>query len=396
MRFGIAIMIFVASVIKLLEALRAWRLVRPLSGEVPSGAASGYPMLSVIVPARDEERKLEGALRTVLGQDYPNLEVILVDDRSTDATGHIMERLAAGRENVAVIHIEDLPEGWLGKNHAIHTGVQRARGDLLLLTDADIRFHPTTFRRAVAHAGTRGLDHLTLIPELRLSGYWLRSFVAFFYTAFLVLRGYYKANVPSSKTGVGIGAFNLIGRGAYQKTGGYEALANRPDDDLTLGDRVKKLGMRQELALGHGFIEVEWYSSLSELFQGVEKNAFAALDYSLPRTFGWIATALAVMVWPFVAIFVSPRRAAALYLGAVSAQITTFVVCNRFLGWRVIFHALGYPVCALLFIYALARSSLLAVARGGVYWRGTFYQLSLLKSSQKQSVRLPSKERKEG
>ncbi len=388
LRFGIAIVIFVASVVKLLEALRAWRLVRPLSEESPSGTSSGYPTLSVIVPARDEERKLEGALRTVLGQDYPDLEVILVNDRSTDGTGRIMERLAAGRENVAVIHIEDLPEGWLGKNHAIHTGVQRACGDWLLLTDADVRFHPATFRKAVAHAGTRGLDHLTLIPELRLSGYWLRSFVAFFYTAFLVLRSYYKANVPSSKTGVGIGAFNLIWRGAYQKTGGYEALANRPDDDLTLGDRVKKLGMRQELALGHGFIEVEWYSSLNELFQGVEKNAFAALGYSLPRTFGWIATALAVMVWPFVAIFVSPKKTAALYLSAVSAQITAFVVCNRFLGWRVIFHALGYPVCALLFIYALARSSLLAVARGGVYWRGTFYPLSLLERGRKNRARI--------
>ncbi len=381
LRFGIAVVVFVASVVKLVEALCAWRLVRPLSEEVPSGTTSfGYPKLSVIVPARDEERKLEGALRTVLGQDYPDLEVILVDDRSTDGTGRIMERLAARRENVAVIHVEYLPEGWLGKNHAIHIGVQEARGNWLLLTDADVRFHPTTFRKAVAYAGTRGLDHLTLIPELRLSGYWLRSFVAFFYTAFLVLRGYYKANIPSSKTGIGIGAFNLIWRGAYEKAGGYAALANRPDDDLTLGDQVKKFGMRQELALGHGFIEVEWYSSLGELFRGFEKNAFAALGYSLPRTFGWIATALAVMAWPFVAIFISPRRTAALYLGAVTAQLATFAVCNRFLGWRVIFHALGYPVCVLLFIYALARSSLLAVARGGVYWRGTFYPLSLLKS----------------
>jgi GT2 family glycosyltransferase len=281
--FWAALLIFTASIVKLLEALRAWRLVRPLYGKVSTGAALEYTKLSVVIPACNEERKLEGALRTVLGQDYPNLEVILVNDRSTDGTGRIMERLAAGREGTAVIHVEELPEGWLGKNHAVRVGAERACGDWLLLTDADVRFHPATLRRAVAHAETQGLDHLTLIPELRLSGYWLRSFVAFFYAAFLVLRGYYKANVPSSKTGVGIGAFNLIRRGAYQKAGGYEALANRPDDDLTLGDRVKKLGMRQELALGHGLIEVEWYSSLGELFRGVEKNTFAALGYSFPR-----------------------------------------------------------------------------------------------------------------
>ncbi|HLL41401.1 MAG TPA: glycosyltransferase family 2 protein [Rubrobacteraceae bacterium] len=377
--FWAALLIFTASIVKLLEALRAWRLVRPLYGKVSTGAALEYTKLSVVIPACNEERKLEGALRTVLGQDYPNLEVILVNDRSTDGTGRIMERLAAGREGTAVIHVEELPEGWLGKNHAVRVGAERACGDWLLLTDADVRFHPATLRRAVAHAETQGLDHLTLIPELRLSGYWLRSFVAFFYAAFLVLRGYYKANVPSSKTGVGIGAFNLIRRGAYQKAGGYEALANRPDDDLTLGDRVKKLGMRQELALGHGLIEVEWYSSLGELFRGVEKNTFAALGYSFPKTFAWILAVLAIMAWPFVAIFVSRRRTAALYLGAVTAQVATFAVCNRFLGWRVFLHAPGYPVCVILFAYALARSALLALARGGVYWRGTFYPLSLLR-----------------
>ena len=375
-----ALLIFLASIVKLLEALRAWNLVRPLPEEDLSGTVHSHSNLSVIVPARNEERKLEEALWTVLAQDHRNLEVILVDDRSTDGTGRIMERLADGRENVAVIHVEELPEGWLGKNYAIYAGAEEARGDWLLFTDADVRFHPSTFRRAVAYAEESSLDHLTLIPELRLSGYWLRSFVAFFYSAFLVLRGYYKANVPSSDTGVGIGAFNLIRRGAYEKAGGYEALANRPDDDLTLGDRVKKLGMRQELALGHGLLEVEWYSSLGELFGGIEKNTFAALGYSLPRTLGWILMILAVAVWPFVAVFVSPRKTAALYLGAVTAQAATFAVCNRFLGWRVLLHTLGYPVCVLLFVYALARSALLALIRGGIYWRGTFYPISLLKN----------------
>lgn len=380
LHFWTALLIFFSSVTKLIEALRAWRLVRLLPEESSASMSPEYPMLSVVVPARNEERNLEEALRTVLGQDYRNLEVILVDDRSTDGTGRIMEHLAAGREGTSVIHVQELPEGWLGKNHAVWVGAGRARGDWLLLTDADVCFHPTASRRAIAHAEEKGLDHLTLIPELHLSGYWLRSFVAFFYAVFLVLRGYYKASVPSSRTGVGIGAFNLIRREAYEKAGGYAALANRPDDDLTLGDRVKKLGMRQELALGHGLIEVEWYASLSELFEGVEKNAFAALGYSLPKTFGWILAVLAIMAWPFVAIFVSPKRTTALYLGAVTTQVATFAICNRFLGWRVLFHALGYPVCVLLFVYTLARSALLALARGGVYWRSTFYPLSMLRS----------------
>ena len=376
----VALLIFLASITKLFEALRARRLVRPLlDGALQVGASSALPKLSVVIPARNEERKLEGALRTVLEQYYPGLEVILVDDRSTDGTGRVMERLAAGHGDTAVIHVEELPAGWLGKNHAIHVGAERASGEWLLFTDADVLFHPTTFRRAIVHTEERGLDHLTLVPELKLSGYWLRGLVAFFYTAFLVHRGYYKANVPSSEIGVGIGAFNLIRRRAYEKAGGYEALAQRPDDDLTLGDRVKKLGLRQELALGHGLIEVEWYASLEEFFRGVEKNSFAALDYSVAKVAFYAVEIPALTAWPFAAAFLSSGATAKLYAGSAVAQVAIFAVCNRFLRERVLLLALGYPVCALLFSYALVRSALLALAQGGICWRDTFYPLSLLK-----------------
>ena len=383
-----ALAVFLASVVKLAEALLGWRLVRPLAaaGE-DAGALSDLPTLSVVIPARNEERRLEGALRTVLRQEYPGvLEVVLVDDRSGDGTGDIMERLAAGKYGVVMVRIEELPEGWLGKNHAIHVGARRAQGEWLLFTDADVYFAPGTFRRAIAYAEARGLDHLTMRPGLVLPGYWLESFVAFFYAAFLVHRGYYKANLPSSRTGVGIGAFNLIRRRAYERVSGYEAFPNRPDDDLTLGNRVKGAGLRQELALGHGLLEVEWYSSLAELLQGVEKNTFAALGYSVPKTAGYALTLPLLMAGPFIAVPFSSGAARVFHLGAAAAQVATFVVCNRFLGRRVFSLALAYPICALLFPYVLARSALLALARGGVYWRGTFYPLSLLKRGEKKKI----------
>ena len=381
-----ALVIFLASVAKLFEALCARRLVRPLPEKDSAGSSLELPKLSVVIPARNEERKLEGALRTVLGQDYPNLEAILVNDRSTDGTGRTMERLTAGRGDASVIQVEELPEGWLGKNNAIHVGTERASGDWLLFTDGDIHFHPAAFRRAVAYAEERSLDHLTLVPDLKLSGYWLRGVVAFFYTAFLVHRGYYKANIPSSEMGVGIGAFNLIRREAYDEAGGYKALAQRPDDDLALGGRVKKLGLRQELALGHGLLEVEWYASLGEFFCGVEKNSFAALGYSVPKVVFYAAEIPALTAWPFAAAFLASGATAALYAGSVAAQVATFAVCNRFLRGRVFLLALGYPACALLFSYALLRSALLALARGGIYWRGTFYPLSLLKEKRRERV----------
>jgi glycosyltransferase involved in cell wall biosynthesis len=381
-----ALVIFLASVAKLFEALCARRLVRPLPEKDSAGSSLELPKLSVVIPARNEERKLEGALRTVLGQDYPHLEAILVNDRSTDGTGRTMEHLTAGRGDATVIQVEELPVGWLGKNNAIHVGTERASGDWLLFTDGDIHFHPAAFRRAIAYAEERSLDHLTLVPELKLSGYWLRGVVAFFYTAFLVHRGYYKANIPSSEMGVGIGAFNLIRREAYDEAGGYKALAQRPDDDLALGGRVKKLGLRQELALGHGLLEVEWYASLGEFFCGVEKNSFAALGYSVPKVVFYAAEIPALTAWPFAAAFLASGATAALYAGSVAAQVATFAVCNRFLRGRVFLLALGYPACALLFSYALLRSALLALARGGIYWRGTFYPLSLLKEKRRERV----------
>ncbi len=380
-----ALVVFLTSVVKLAEALLAWRLVRPLTVDKDADALPELPTLSVVIPARNEERRLEEALRTVLGQEYPGvLEVVLVDDRSGDGTGGIMERLAAGNDRAVVVRVGEFPEGWLGKNHAIHVGTRRARGEWLLFTDADVRFVPDAFRRAVSHAEARALDHLTIRPGLVLPGYWLESFVAFFYAAFLVHRGYYKANLPSSRTGVGIGAFNLIRRHAYEKVGGYEAFPNRPDDDLTLGDRVKGAGLRQELALGHGLLEVEWYSSLADLLQGVEKNAFAALGYSVPKTAGYVLALPLLMAGPFIAVPFSSGAARVFHLGAAAAQVATFAVCNRFLGRRVFSLALAYPVCALLFPYVLARSALLALVRGGVYWRGTFYPLSLLERGQEQ------------
>jgi glycosyltransferase involved in cell wall biosynthesis len=380
------LVIFLASVAKLFEALCARRLVRPLPEKDSAGSSLELPKLSVVIPARNEERKLEGALRTVLGQDYPHLEAILVNDRSTDGTGRTMEHLTAGRGDATVIQVEELPEGWLGKNNAIHVGTERASGDWLLFTDGDIHFHPAAFRRAIAYAEERSLDHLTLVPELKLSGYWLRGVVAFFYTAFLVHRGYYKANIPSSEMGVGIGAFNLIRREAYDEAGGYKALAQRPDDDLALGGRVKKLGLRQELALGHGLLEVEWYASLGEFFCGVEKNSFAALGYSVPKVVFYAAEIPALTAWPFAAAFLASGATAALYAGSVAAQVATFAICNRFLRGRVFLLALGYPACALLFSYALLRSALLALARGGICWRGTFYPLSLLKEKRRERV----------
>ena len=195
---GVAIFVFVISFVKLLEAVYAAILVPEFPDSLKTeGASKMLPRLSVVVPARNEESELESSLASLLEQDYPNLEVVLVNDRSTDRTGEILDGVASVRQNVRVLHVENLPEGWIGKNHAVHTGATRASGDWLLLTDADIRFRPDTLRRTVTYAEQHGLDHLTLVPRWELPGYWLKGVVAFFYVVLLLYEGYYRANMPA-------------------------------------------------------------------------------------------------------------------------------------------------------------------------------------------------------
>ena len=383
LRLALAVVVLVFSVWKLLEALYARRLMANLrdvaAPDAPLGGAEA-PSLLVVVPARNEQAAIEPAVRSVLAQDYPNLSLVLVDDRSEDKTCQIMEHLARGKPKVRVLQIGQLPEDWIGKNHAIYLGAQQSDSEWLLFTDADVRFDPSAFRRAVAFAESRGLDHLTLVPDLDLEGYWLNAFVAFFFMAFLVYRGRYKANIPSSKVGIGMGAFNLIRRDAYEGVGTYQAVRLRPDDDLSLGLRVKEAGMRQYWLFGTGLLKVRWYSSFWELFAGVEKNVLAGLDYKLAKVMGYTVITLGVMLWPFAGILLARQRIARyLYLTAVAGHIATFVAANKSSDRRIFAWAMGYPLCAALFAFMLVRSGVVPLQRGGIEWRGRFYPLSSLR-----------------
>lgn len=380
--FWLAALTFGASLAKLLEGLYAGRVVPSLAREVPPTASPGPnpPRVSAIVAACNEARAIEGAVRSLLRQDYPNLEVVLVNDRSTDGTGEIMDRLAREFPQVTVVHIDRLPEGWLGKNHALWVGARHASGEILLFTDADVHYDPTTVRRAVAFLERRRLDHLTLAPDLTVRGYWLEAWVAFFVMAFLAYMTPYRTNHPRSKVGMGIGAFNMIRRTAYEAIDTHRAISLRPDDDLRLGQRLKRMGHSSCVAMARGLLSVEWYTSLREAMRGLEKNAFAGLGYNLGMVLFAVVGVLTIMVWPYVALFLTGGWTLALYAGAILLQLALYVLVNGAGVPRTYQVALAYPVAALLFAYAVARATYLTLRRGGITWRGTFYPLALLRS----------------
>jgi cellulose synthase/poly-beta-1,6-N-acetylglucosamine synthase-like glycosyltransferase len=208
------------------------------------------PALSVILAARDEERSVNESVVSMLAQDYSStLEVIAVNDRSTDRTGEILEELATKHpDSLRVLNVESLPEGWLGKTHALYIGSAEATGEWLLFTDADVIFSHDCSEKAVRYAIDNGLDHLTLPPEILCKGILLRSFVAAFTLIFEMTQRPWRVSDPQAQEHVGIGAFNLIRKDAYERSGTHRAIRMRPDDDMKLGQLLKRHGFRQGVA----------------------------------------------------------------------------------------------------------------------------------------------------
>jgi glycosyltransferase involved in cell wall biosynthesis len=372
------LLLHVATAVQILRGNRSIRFLKdlpPLAGPLPR--------VSILIPARNEERNLEEALRSVLALDYENLEIDVIDDRSTDRTGEILDRLAASEPRLRIVHVRDLPPGWLGKNHALWLGAEKATGEFLLFTDADVVFEPSALRRAMGAMGIEGakrLDHLTASPEIGRPSVLFELFIGAFSLFFALFTKPWKVKDPKSPYHVGIGAFNLVRASAYRAAGGHRAIAMRPDDDLKLGKLLKIRGFRSEFVFGQGMLRVEWYASVRELIQGLMKNAFSGVDYRVRVVLVATLMQLAVFVWPFVAVFGTTGPTRWLNLASV---ITLVALCwiNAPLAGVRRWHGIGFPLATLLFLYIVWRAMLLTLWNDGIDWRGTHYPLAELKAN---------------
>ncbi len=337
------------------------------------------PLLSVIVAARNEEKQIYSSILTQLKQSYKNVEWILVNDRSTDETGKIMDELAKVDRRITVIHITELPKGWLGKNHALYKGTLQASGKWILFTDADVLYEEEAFAKSLHYFEKHQLDHLTASPNLNAHRFWLKSFVAFFLFGFSYYKRPWMANNPKSKIGTGIGAFNLVSKKAYESFGTHEKLKMRPDDDLQLGMKMKEAGYRQRIVTALKLIEVEWYGSLKEAFVGLEKNTFAGLNYRISMVFLSIFGVFVTNVLPFLTVFSANKTIALLSLGNIVVSGFHYVLIIKRMTVFSPAMFLVLPITALLFIFSIVRASYLTFKRGGIVWRGTTYRLSELR-----------------
>ncbi|GAC1474601.1 MAG: glycosyltransferase [Isosphaeraceae bacterium] len=347
--------------------------------DLPCNApGTGWPSLAVLIAARNEAPSVEKGTRSLLEQDYPALEVIAVDDRSTDGTGEILDALARENSRLVVIHVRALPAGWLGKNHALQQASEATNAEWILLTDGDVMFAPGSLRQALAWASGNGLDHLTLAPDTLTETLGERIFLAMFCLAFALHAPVWRVMKRRSKAAVGVGAFNLIRAEAFRSIGGYRRLALSVDDDMRLGRALKFAGFRTGLLLGNDAVSVRWHIGLGGMIRGLEKNFFAALNFRLlvvPLAIFFITI---VGVMPFAGLFLGPwwsRAVCAAGIASAAAVLTQARGAND-LRW---YHALFLPLGALAFIAALLRSVLVTLRTGGVTWRDHHYPLRELR-----------------
>lgn len=362
---------------------------------------SPLPSLAVVVPARNEEAEIEAALRSLLQLNYPQYQIVVVNDRSTDQTGAIMERLAAepaSAGKLRVLHVRDLPSGWLGKVHAMWLGSQSdaaqrnaAQGNSaqenvapqtasywLLFTDADCVFHPDSLRRAIHYATKTAADHLVLFPTTHMKTLGERMMIGFPQTMSSFAMRPWKVRDPKSRDYIGVGAFNLIRRSAYEAIGTYEKLRLEVVDDLKLGESIKKAGLRQDVVFGRDLVSLRWAVGALGVVANLEKNLFAFLQFRISLVLAVCALTFFLCVCPFLGIFLAPGWAKAGFAFAVAMIALAYTLSGRYMGSSPLLF-LTCPVAALVFNFAALQSAFLALRDGAITWRGTKYSLEELR-----------------
>ncbi|HEX8871744.1 MAG TPA: glycosyltransferase [Candidatus Acidoferrum sp.] len=357
----------------------AWGAVRlPWLKRCRPAADSDCPRISLIFAARNEQEKLPAALATILALDYPHLEIIAVNDRSTDATARILDELAARHDHLRVVHIHELPPGWLGKPHALQIGFESSTGDWLLFTDADVKFQPDALRRVVTLLQRRRLDHLTLLGDVERSGFWDTVLITFFGMGFQLATDPYQVSNPHSRSYVGVGAFQILKRSAYQACGTHRRLAMEVVDDMKLGKLVKMSGFRSCVAVAQDAVSVEWHLGLSNLVRGVEKNFFAGAQFSVPLLTAHVLALLFMNVLPLAGLFFGHGWV------RILAAIAMLIALGFHMGVDIVMrvsplYCFTLPLGAVIFAYMLVRSAAITLRQGGIVWRDTFYPLEELR-----------------
>jgi glycosyltransferase involved in cell wall biosynthesis len=383
----IAILSWTTAMIWLVHALAVVKGMASLP-DVVVGPSAESPntdggQITVIVPARNEGATIQTTLRSLAASRGVRLQIIAINDRSTDETGVLMENAAAevaaagSRHTLEVLHVSELPPGWLGKPHAMALAAKRARSPRLLFTDGDVVFHPDALAVALHEAEIRGADHLVVPPTVILKSAGERAMLATMNALSQWMIRLWKVNDARAKDYIGVGAFNMIRREVYEAVGGFEALRMEVLDDLRLGWMLKRAGYRQVVILGKGLVQIRWLRGAFNVIGLAEKNAFSAFRFRTAKALLASLGMLALAVIPLIAIAVGGWSMVAGVLTYIGFALTFWG--NRKVTAAPPWLAILYAPAILIVVYALLRSMTLALVRNGIDWRGTRYSLADLR-----------------
>jgi chlorobactene glucosyltransferase len=350
--------------------------------EYPPLPESAAPLLTAIVPARNEARNIERCVRSILASEYPDLEVVAVDDHSTDGTGEILERLALEDDRLRVLRAQELPEGWFGKPWACWQGYRAARGSLLLFTDADTEHGPLLHGHAVAMLFAERAQLVTVMPRQEMLTFWERVVQPHF---FLLLGIRYGSPERLNRNAdprhaIANGQFILVTRESYEALGGHGRVHGQVVEDLALAQEYAGAGRRLFFAVADQHMTTRMYTSLREIVDGWTKNTFVGMRRMARSRFGqyvWLVAALGVpLLWilplGLLGWGVAERGAALAAFGAVSAagSLATMAMLLRLMKAPPLYAPL-YPLGALVTAFILLR----AAARGTrkIEWKGRTY-----------------------
>lgn len=346
-----------------------------------------WPKISFIVPACNEEATMKDAAESLLHVDYPGLEFVMVNDRSIDRTGELIDDLAKEDSRVKAVHIHELPEGWLGKVHALNAGIESTESEWILLADADIHFAPDALKKAISYCEENKIDFLTTVADIRCKSFVLRTLIAQLFHQGSLFFNPSTLNNPKRRTCYGQGAFMLLRRSVYNKSEKMQWLRMEAIDDTGLALMMRRAGAKMGALAGKDEISLEWYPCVVSYIKGVEKNAFAFCQYKWSLILG-----MGLTNWLFVlgftlapslsrspTVIIYSSVAVAVYFLSIYFQMRKLLYLNAYL---IVLFPLATLVLPLIFI----RAAILATVRGGIDWRGTFYSLNDLKLNQRMKL----------
>jgi glycosyltransferase involved in cell wall biosynthesis len=355
----------------------------PKLRDQPKDDRETWPTVTMVVPACDEEREVEAAMRSTLAQEYPTLRIVAVDDRSRDRTGEILDALAASDSRLRAVHVTALPEGWLGKLNALEKGVAAADGDFLLFADADTHLGPDTLKKAISYADLNGVDFLSVLPEIASAGFWGDTVFNAVSATFCLGTRPWKIRDPRSTAIAATGAFMLVRRSAFDRTPGFSWLRLEVADDFGLCLMVKTFGGKCDLLAGRGEVKLRWYASLGEMVVKMQKNFYAIIgQFSLARGLGQAAMVAWLGLFPLALLFTNASWATAVVGITCALTLLSTLIAAVWTG-RPLLPSIAWPLGFLLLGFMILRAGIIGHRQGGITWRGVLYPASLLAPAQR-------------